>query len=111
MSESMVIDDFAACKHLATLCAWARAGQPIPLVRLHTLAHGSASPRDVKVYGRAWLAALISAAERGGVGQLERGEDGVVFKPAADVPAAVEAWSKVQASWDDLEVGQKANQR
>jgi hypothetical protein len=40
-------------------------------------------------------------AQRGGVGELERGEDGaVVFRPAPEVPSFEDAWRQAIRSWD-----------
>jgi hypothetical protein len=101
MSDATVIDDLAERDHLGTLCEWARDGRPIPLRRLQALAYGSANVSDRERYGPYWLAALIHLAQRGGVGELERGEDGaLVFRPASDVPSFEDAWRQAIRSWD-----------
>jgi hypothetical protein len=101
MSDATVIDDLAERDHLGTLCEWARAGRPIPLRRLQALAYGSANASDRERYGPGWLAALVDLAQRGGVGTLERSEDGaVVFVSAAEVPIHDEAWQRAIRSWD-----------
>jgi hypothetical protein len=62
---------------------------------LQALAYGTANVSDRERYGPYWLAALIDLAQRGGVGELERAEDGsVVFRPALEVPSAEEAWRR-----------------
>jgi hypothetical protein len=102
MSDETVIDDIAERHNLGTLCEWARDGRPIPLGRLQALAYGSANASDRERYGPGWLAALIDLAQRGGVGELERGEDGaVVFRPAPEVPTAEDAWRRAIRTWDD----------
>jgi hypothetical protein len=102
MSDETVIDDLAERNHLGTLCDWALAGRPIALRRLQALAYGTANTRDRERYGPGWLAALIDLAQRGGVGHLERSEDGaVVFRPAVDVPSFEDAWRNAMRSWDD----------
>jgi hypothetical protein len=100
MSET-VIDDLAERDNLAVLCEWARAGRPIPLWRLQSLAYRSANTRDRERYGPGWLTALIDLAQRGGVGELERDAGGaVVFRPALEVPSFEDAWRRAIRSWE-----------
>jgi hypothetical protein len=104
MSDSTVIDDLFERNHLETLCEWARDGRPIPLQRLRALAYGSANASDRERYGPGWLAALVDLAQRAGVGQLERDEDGAVaFYPMSDVPSFEDAWRRATRSWDELD--------
>jgi hypothetical protein len=50
---------------------------------------------DIEEYGVRWLETLIDLLERGGVGRLERREDGrVVFVFADELPTAADAWDR-----------------
>jgi hypothetical protein len=108
MTESTVIPDLASARHLGPLCEWAQDGRPIPLSRLQALVCRSASTPATGRYGVDWLAWLVSAAERGGVGHLERRGQNIVFQPSANVPSLDEAWARVQASWPEPEAASPA---
>jgi hypothetical protein len=96
-----VIDDIAERGHLRVLIEWAEDG-PIALGRLEELACGDASAVVRERYGAHWLSTLIDLAQRGGVGELERDEDGaVVFRPASVVPNFADAWRQAIRAWDD----------
>lgn len=98
MSVSSIIDDVANMRHLPEVLALA-GERELPLGRLRRMACGQASRADVDEYGARWTSTLIDLLERGGVGRLERREDGsVVFVFASELPSADEAWDRAFAS-------------
>jgi hypothetical protein len=94
MSDDTIIDDLANRRHLPEVLALAGEGE-LPLGRLHRMACGSASRPDVDEFGDYWTRTLVDLLQRGGVGRLERREDGrVVFVFADELPTADDAWER-----------------
>jgi hypothetical protein len=99
-----IVGDLCERAHLKLLAEWAQEGDAIPVERLQALVNGKASAMNVERYGATWLADLCDAAERGGIGWLERRDDGAVeFVPADDPPSGDEAWQRVVASWPEAD--------
>jgi hypothetical protein len=99
-----VIGDLCERAQLKLLAEWAQEGEAIPVERLQALVNGKASAMNVERHGPTWLADLCDAAERGGVGWLERRDDGaVVFVPDDDAPDGDTAWRRIVASWADAD--------
>jgi hypothetical protein len=93
VTEFGVIDDLANERHLEPLLALAREG-PVPPERIARLVDGT----DDR-YASHMVASLCDLAERGGIGTLERGEDGgLVLVPAPLLPTAAEAWERADAT-------------
>jgi hypothetical protein len=100
MTCSGIIDDLANKRHLPQVLALAGEGE-LRLERLRRLACGSAAPGDVEEYGDQWTRSLVDLLQRGGIGRLERREDGrIVFVFADELPTARDAWDRALADID-----------
>jgi hypothetical protein len=98
--SSTIIDDVANKQHLPQVLAFAGEGE-LPLERLRGIACGSATRGDVEEYGDDWTRTLVDLLQRGGIGQLERREDGrIVFVFADELPTADEAWDRALGEGD-----------
>jgi hypothetical protein len=95
MSTSF-IDDLANERHIVDVLEWAADGdEAVPLERLRRLACGNATSRDIEQRGEHWTETLLDLLQRGGIGQLERRQDGrIVFVFADPLPTAAEAWRR-----------------
>jgi hypothetical protein len=51
-------------------------------------------PPVVELHGEHWLPTLLDVLPRGGVGQLERRADGIVFVFADRLPTPEKAWER-----------------
>jgi hypothetical protein len=98
--SSTIFDDVANRRHLPEVLALAGEGE-LPLEWLRRLANGSASHVDIEEFGEHWLRSLVDLLQRGGVGRLERREDGrLVFVFADELPTADEAWDRAFVEGD-----------
>lgn len=85
------IDVIASQIPLGELLAEAVPGDTIGVARLSEAVCGKANRANVEQHGDYWFRTLVETAELGGVGRLERGRSGVVFRFAADLPGLDEA--------------------
>jgi hypothetical protein len=100
MSASSIIDDLANRRYLPQVLALAGEGE-LSLERLRRLACGSGAPGDVEEYGDQWTMTLVDLLQRGGIGRLERREDGrIVFVFADELPTAPDTWDRALVDGD-----------
>lgn len=101
--SSTIIDDLANRRHLSEVLELAGESE-IPLERLRRMACGSASRADIDEHGDHWTRTLVDLLQRGGIGRLERREDGVIMFVFADkLPSADGAWDRAFADGDSHE--------
>jgi hypothetical protein len=73
---------------LGKLLAMAEPGEAIAAAELSRLTRAKGDDRELE---QVWLETLVETARLGGVGSLERGRSGVVFRFAEDPPGLDDA--------------------
>jgi hypothetical protein len=96
MTTSTIVDDVANGVHLEPVLSVAAGRDFVTLSWLREVACGKAEKLAREWHAEYWTETLVDYLQRGGVGRLERRDDGrVVFVFARPLPTAVEVERRV----------------
>jgi hypothetical protein len=101
MGEQSFIHDLGSKRALADLVRL--APRALTLGEVRKVAEGQANALARVELGERWTEYLISLAERGGVGRLERRDGGLVFRFCEPVPDPEDAFCEATGPWPETD--------